>query len=423
MVRHRPVVAAAGPFTPPHVGGLLVTRPRVVPLRMTRPRIVRARIDRLRVAVLLVTLALAPACSRRADDRGPQAGGPPLPTVVSGAEVKTRLAEGPRPLVIDTRSRGRYDEERVAGSVSVPLDDLLPFPEDGLDEAFRQRVLETVRAAGVRDDTETVVVEHASPEGLARAASFCWALSLAGLDRCRVLNGGLGGFKAAAGETARGPRDGARDGDDDDGGGDGRDGGAGVEPRIPARPTSLATLEQLRIATANGDPALLDAGTVEAGALAGAARLRLARLVGGNGVVDLAAARQAALEAGLGAETEVIVLGDGPQDGALAWLIVARHVKVPLVRLFPGGLARWRRAAAGSGAGGSPAAESAETESAERAGHSLAPTTGADAERAGQHSPAPTAGSDAERAGHSPAPTAGTDAERAGHSPAPTPGR
>ena len=262
----------------------------------------------------------------------PQPGGEALPALVPAAAAVARQSQGPRPLFLDTRPAAGYAAGHVAGAVSMPLETFQPLPDDTLDQLFEDRVAGILFAAGIRGDQETVAVDDGGIDGFRRASTVCWILSLAGFDRCRVLNGGLPAWRAASGPVDAGrvkpPKRDEKE----------------KAPSLAQRPPALASLEMFRFATASGDAVFVDssAGDGPAG-VRGAVRLPLERFAAA-GSIDVRALDDALDRAQLRAESEAIAFGEHLTDGAAGWFVLARHCAIPTVRLYPGGMAAARRA-------------------------------------------------------------------------------
>ncbi|BBY19291.1 sulfurtransferase [Mycolicibacterium litorale] len=133
--------------------------------------------------------------------------------LITAAELAEHLATGRPVTVLDVRwelarpdGREAYARGHVPGAVYVSLDDELsdhtvagrgrhPLPTGASVEAAARRW-------GVRDGVLTVVYDDWNRAGSARA---WWVLTAAGVDRVRILDGGLAAWVASGGalETGR----------------------------------------------------------------------------------------------------------------------------------------------------------------------------------------------------------------------------
>jgi 3-mercaptopyruvate sulfurtransferase SseA len=253
--------------------------------------------------------------------------------------------------LFDSRPLTDFRLGHVAQARPLPLDELVPVAEDFDDDALR-RLAAALGAAGFDPDAAMVVTGGGGPAGLRRAAAGCWLLTLAGATRCSVL---IGGIEAghAAGATPVAGRAVA--------------GAGSATPRIPARPPGLATQPYLREATARPEGAVVDvrspvrgrsaptsAGSADGwipGALSwplpdpGPAdrRVGVAAPFDRAAPFDLAALERSAAAAGLFAERDLVVVGESFHDGALGWFLLRYGLGVRDAKLFPGGIAAWRR--------------------------------------------------------------------------------
>lgn len=125
--------------------------------------------------------------------------------LISVDELAERLAAGDRLVVLDVRwslaqpdGTAAYEAGHVPGAVYVDLDRELadhtvtgrgrhPLPDE-------ERLTGALRRWGVRDDDEVVVMDDLGNQSAARA---WWLLRHAGLDRVRMLDGGLAAWRAA----------------------------------------------------------------------------------------------------------------------------------------------------------------------------------------------------------------------------------
>ncbi len=310
-----------------------------------RARAREARRGAVARPALLAALALAgaAACGRG----GPPAtgwGGEALPLWVTPEQLEPPLASG-TVLLFDSRPLADYRLGHVAPARPLPLDEIVPVAEDFDDDALR-RLAAALGVAGFDPGATMVVTGGGGPGGLRRAAAGCWLLTLAGATRCSVLAGEIEAGHASdaapvAGLSAA---------------------GAGpAAPRIPPRPPGLATLAYLREATSRPEGAVVDvrpllperdAGGTSAvpdGGIPGALPWPLPdpeptdRRAGAAAPFDLAALERAAAAAGLFAERDLVVVGESFHDGALGWFLLRYGLGVRDAKLFPGGIAAWRR--------------------------------------------------------------------------------
>lgn len=96
-------------------------------------------------------------------------------------ELRTTLASGEAPLLVDVRTPAEFETVRIAGSRNLPLDQLQRNPE----------------AVAARLPAGTVLVCHSG----ARSKQAAAALSRAGSDDTAVLAGGIAGFQDTGGEA------------------------------------------------------------------------------------------------------------------------------------------------------------------------------------------------------------------------------
>ncbi len=353
----------------------------------------RARRGSVARPALLAALALAGAAA--CGKGGPPAtgrGGEALPLWVTPEQLEAHLASG-SVLLFDSRPLADYRLGHVAQARPLPLDEFAPVEEDsdapevvgareglraregfraeegfrareglraregfraqegfrareGFDDAALRRLAAALGAAGFDPDAEMVVTDGGGPGGLRRAAAGCWLLALAGATRCAVLPGGVEAWRAAGGAPVVG-RPAAGTGP--------------TAPQIPARPPGLATPLYLREATARPEGAIVDvrspgrsrdaASTAGGhdGWIPGALSWPLPdpeptdRRARAAAPFDLAALERAAAAAGLFAERDLVVVGESFHDGALGWFLLRYGLGVRDAKLFPGGIAAWRR--------------------------------------------------------------------------------
>jgi len=279
---------------------------------------------RLLAVVAALAAALAPACRGRREPAPPP---PPLEPLVVPTTLREHLRQPDPPLVIDTRREGDYGVGHVPGSVNLPLEEFGHLPDTGIDPATRARVHDLLGTAGVRPGLPVVAVDEGSPRGFGRAASLCWILSLVGHGECVVLEGGVTAWGAARGRLVTPRFVPVR---------------PGAPDRMPARPPSLATLDALRRATADGEVAIVDVRPPGSpGGIPGSLALPLAPIVLQDGRIDRKVLLEEAEAAGILAETEILVLGNDLSEGAGAWFLLERVLGLRHVRLYPGGFDRY----------------------------------------------------------------------------------
>jgi thiosulfate/3-mercaptopyruvate sulfurtransferase len=309
-----------------------------------------ARTDRCGVATRLSSLLavalgaalLAPACGR-GDGGAPGTSDGPLPPWITAEELMPRVVEG-SVVVFDGRARDAYRQGHIAGAWPLPLNEIVP-PGSKLDGGAKERLAAALASTGFDPGAGLVVADGAGQDGLRRAAAGCWLLALAGARRCTLLTGGTDAWRAAGGELVSGEPAAQR---------------VPAPVRVYARPPALASLEFVREATARPDGAIVDVRAVapdpggsddHLGTIPGALRwplplLSVTRATGATGAIaaafDLAALERSASAAGLFAEREPVIVGDGFEDGALGWFLLRHGLGVRDAKLFPGGVAAWR---------------------------------------------------------------------------------
>jgi 3-mercaptopyruvate sulfurtransferase SseA len=243
--------------------------------------------------------------------------------------------------VIDVRSRRACAKEHAEPAQCVPLDGLIPVAPWELPEEVRGRLARQLARAEVRPDRRVLVIASEGQAGLRRAACACWLTALAGARDCHVLAGGHEAWRRAGGEVASEPEGGPDSGPDP-----GPD--PDVEPaglRVPEVPPVWAGHDALRHASIEPNVAVVQAGTPgRYGEIPGAFRVSVDGVMkdGGPDVERDELIRRLG-DAGLLAEDQMIVIGDGLEDGALAWFVLSRVAELPAVRLYPGGMERYRR--------------------------------------------------------------------------------
>jgi 3-mercaptopyruvate sulfurtransferase SseA len=296
-------------------------------LRLRRPA---------RSVAFALLLVAGSACGPEGRWEGPRVGDP-LPPWIS-AERLSSVAHAGRVVVFDSRPSAAYARGHVAGAWPFPVEELVPAG-GVLDDDARARLTAALSATAFDPEARLVVADGGGPAGLQRAAVGCWLLTLAGAERCTVLAGGVEAWRAAGGEVVReAPPSRA----------------AVFRIHVPSRPDALASLEWVRERTARPEGAVVDVrsgrdgspngnGTIP-GALAWTLPQRPAGPTGGaDPRFDLAGLERSATAAGIFAERELIVVGSGLEDGALAWFVLRHGLGLRDARLFPGGIAAWRR--------------------------------------------------------------------------------
>ncbi len=107
-----------------------------------------------------------------------------VPVTAEAAQVRELLETSPRTRLIDVRTPGEFASAHIPGSYNVPLD-----------------VLREHRTGLTAEHGDPIVLVCASG---ARADQARTLLETAGLDRLRVLSGGITGWEAGGGEVNRG---------------------------------------------------------------------------------------------------------------------------------------------------------------------------------------------------------------------------
>lgn len=133
--------------------------------------------------------------------------------LISADELLRLQASGPTPRLLDVRwtlpkpdGRDDFAAGHIPGAIYVDLDTELADHANTEATAGRhplpsaEQFQDTVRSWAVTDDTEVVVYDDNSSLGAARA---WWLLRWAGLN-ARVLDGGLGAYRAAGGRLETG---------------------------------------------------------------------------------------------------------------------------------------------------------------------------------------------------------------------------
>ena len=320
----------------------------------------------LLLPVALGAALLASACGRGGADAPAGADGPSAPWVAA-EELMPQVVDA-RVLVFDSRPRAAYLRGHIAGAWSLPLDELAP-PGGEFGAEAKDRLAGMLALTGFELGAHLVVTDGGGQAGMRRAAATCWLLALAGARRCTLLTGGTDSWRAAGGQLVADEPP------------------APAEPRqvrIPARPPALASLAFVREATSRpegaivdvrgggGDDTLAGGDTSTIGEIRAAAGARHARTIPGTspGTIagsipgalpwpipqpraadasgaarapfDLAALERSAAAAGLFAERDLVVVGNGLEDGALGWFLLRHGLGVRDAKLFPGGVAAWR---------------------------------------------------------------------------------
>ena len=135
--------------------------------------------------------------------------------LISAAELRTALASGQRPAVLDVRWRldqpdghGPYLSGHIPGAVYASLDEDLsdhsatgrgrhPLPSGAAVQAAARRW-------GIREGQAVVVYDDWNRAASSRA---WWVLTAAGIPKVRILDGGLSAWTAAGGAVQTGPVD------------------------------------------------------------------------------------------------------------------------------------------------------------------------------------------------------------------------
>lgn len=246
--------------------------------------------------------------------------------------------------MVDTRPEGRA-QPAFPGALRLPLEEFFPGRSD-LEPGARSRMEERLAEAGLSKGFVIVAVDLGQDGGFQRAAAACWALNLAGLKECSILEGGLAAWTAAGLSPAEG-------------------GALELTPaaplRIPERPAAFASFADTRRLVLEWNGALVDVrpGPVER-PIPGAFSLTLPAVLSREGKVDRGALERLAASLGLHSEPELVVLGQGPLDGAAGWFLLSRVMGLGSARLFPGGFDRWEKEPLLPGAGNAPSGEKAQ---------------------------------------------------------------
>lgn len=225
-------------------------------------------------------------------------------------------------LLLDIRRAADYDQGHIPTSMNLNFEALLPTGKNRLRDSERKLISALLTNSGVRKDLDTVVIAGSSREGFIRAAATCWVLSLAGADKCHVLEGGVETWHKAKGEMVRDrylPKH--------------------TQPiEIPTRPPNWATLKDLRETMIKTESVMLDLrdDPIE-DVIPGALRGHLLDAIGVDGRVDREALKQLVMESGVLVETRVIVLGKSVPDGAAGWYLLRHGAGISSATLFPGG--------------------------------------------------------------------------------------
>lgn len=281
--------------------------------------------------VIPALLAMSVACARQPEPPPPPPPPPPpLPALVSCGEVRARLdASGPVQIV-DTRPSTEFDAGRIAEALTLPIELITLEPGAELSSATRGRLSGLLESAGIKNTGDIVAVDDGTPAGFGRAAFLCWTIALTGYERCSVLTGGIASWR-----TAGFPIDATV--------GRTRPPAGTLEP-IPEQPAPLANLAAVRAATVAAEPALIDVRSLGDGpGIPGSTQFPLASLFLPGGSIDRIRLDSAATNGGLFGESELIVVGSGPTDGAAGWFALTRVLGIDKVRLYPEGLSGWRQ--------------------------------------------------------------------------------
>jgi 3-mercaptopyruvate sulfurtransferase SseA len=233
-------------------------------------------------------------------------------------------------VLLDARARSECEAGHAAGAVCLPLEALTPHPPGMLGRGARTRLGRHMAQAGADWNTPILVIGGSGWPGLKRAASACWLTSLVETGPCHVLEGGHEAWEAAGGSVASGP-------------GRRADASRNAPLHVPSVPLTWAGEEALRHATIEPDVAIVQVASPEPQPrVPGAYELAAERMVPSGDAPDTRGMLQRLADKGLLAEEQIVVLGAGLEDGALGWFLLDRVAELPEVRLYPGGLARYR---------------------------------------------------------------------------------
>ena len=281
------------------------------------------------LAAVLAMVAIAAGCGADKDAGEAQTaqGAASLgPALLSMDDLGAALRKSDAVILIDTRGRGDYDAGHLEGSVSSPIDDLDPPVWAELDESMRSLLGERLAALGVREGVSLVAIDEGTRDGFARAAHACWLVSLAGAGHCHVLEGGLDSWRSTGHELAMEPTEPTVEG----------------SVTIAARPATFADMELMRAGVFDGRSSLV--GVLDdpaAPSIPGAWHVPLSGLVDDGGRVHREKLAGTVRDTGLMLESEAIVFGEGPRDGAAGWFLLGPASGFEGARLYPGGMRHW----------------------------------------------------------------------------------
>jgi 3-mercaptopyruvate sulfurtransferase SseA len=274
------------------------------------------------LALLLGVVSCQHGASGGARGRG-------LPALMDAATAVDEVDR--RWVVIDARPRSKCEASHASGAFCMPLEALLPHPPWQLGRGARARLGRHMAQAGAEWDTPILVIAGSGSSELQRGAAVCWLSSLVETGDCHVLAGGLAAWKRAGGSVVEGPGR--------------RAGRRGAAPlHVPSAPLTWADEAALRHATIEPDVAIVQVGSAGPGPkVPGAYGLSPEDILSSRGAPSSRAMMQRLADRGILAEEQVVVLGSGLQDGALGWFLLDRVAGLAEVRLYPGGLARYRK--------------------------------------------------------------------------------
>ncbi len=275
----------------------------------------------LGLAAAIVLLLGAWGCKKTQDD-APVAPPPELRSFVSPSLLREHLMAAAPVLLLDIRRAADYDQGHIPTSMNVDFEALLPTGKNRLRKRERRVISALLTDSGVRKQLDAVVIAGSSREGFIRAAATCWVLSLAGADKCHVLEGGIESWHRAKGEMVKDRYLPKR-----------------TQPlEIPAPPPNWVTLEDLRETMIETESVMLDLrdDPIE-DLIPGALRGHLLDAIGVDGRVDREALKQRVIESGVLVETRVLVLGESVVDGAAGWFLLRHGAGISGATLFPGG--------------------------------------------------------------------------------------
>lgn len=281
-----------------------------------------------RRALLAALSCWALGCGRETPPPPPQPPAP-LPPLVSAKALQERLTHPYGNIqLFDTRAESAYADGHLPGALNLPATMITLDEGAQLTSAARARLIGLLEMSGLRSRSDLVVIDDGTLDGFGRAALLCWILAIADQSKCSLLEGGTPAWIAAGSglETERVSKP-----------------APGARLTISTTPAEIASLKQVRAATALPNPLLLDVRSLSAGpGIPGAKRLPLGGLIP-DGRYDAAHVETAVGESSLFHENELLIVGEGASDGAAAWFVLRRLVGLANVRLYPEGMNGWRR--------------------------------------------------------------------------------